>query len=136
MTSLRAQTSNRIDQLVRSLERLEEALRVPESDLVRDACIQRFEFTFEMAWKAVQALAFDEGQECTSPRDCLRAAFRMRLISDEPLWMAMVEDRNRTSHTYDEQASVAIYQALPRYAALFRALLGTITSRFPSSPGL
>ena len=37
-----------------ALRRLEEALAKPEDPIVRDACIQRFEFTFEMAWKALQ----------------------------------------------------------------------------------
>jgi len=40
-----------------ALRRLEEALAKPEDPIVRDACIQRFEFTFEMAWKAVQSYA-------------------------------------------------------------------------------
>jgi hypothetical protein len=45
----------------RALLRLEEALEKPEDAIVRDACVQRFEFTFEMAWRAVQAFATAEG---------------------------------------------------------------------------
>jgi len=106
-----------------ALHRLEEALSKPEDPIVRDACIQRFEFTFEMAWKAVQTYALAEGVECVSPRDCFRTAFRLTLVESDPRWMAMVEDRSRTSHTYDEDSAKAIYRALPGYADLLRHLL-------------
>jgi len=106
-----------------SLSRLEEALAKPEDAIVRDACIQRFEFTFEMAWKALQRYALAEGLECVSPRDCFRAGFRLGLIDKDAHWMAMVEDRNRAAHTYDEKAANAIYRALPAYSQLLRGLL-------------
>ena len=106
-----------------ALRRLEEALAKPEDPIVRDACIQRFEFTFEMAWKAVQSYALAEGVECVSPRDCFRTAFRLGLVESDPRWMAMVEDRNRTSHTYDEEIAQTIYQALPGYTDLLGNLL-------------
>ena len=109
--------------LEKALDRLEEALAKPADAIVRDACIQRFEFTFEMAWKAIRSYARAEGLECASPRDCFRTGFRLRLIENHPQWMAMVEDRNRTTHTYDEDSAEAIYGALPAYARLVRELL-------------
>jgi nucleotidyltransferase substrate binding protein (TIGR01987 family) len=115
--------STRVVLFEQALRRLEEALARPEDPIVRDACIQRFEFTFEMAWKAVQSYARAEGVECVSPRDCFRAAFRLGLVESDPRWMAMVEDRNRTSHTYDEEIAQTIYQALPGYTGLLRNLL-------------
>ena len=99
---------------------------MPEDAIVRDACIQRFEFTFEMAWRAIQAHARVQGSPCVSPRDCLRTAFRLGLVEDNPAWMAMVEDRNRTTHTYDEASARAIYVALPGHARLLMALLGRL----------
>jgi len=106
-----------------ALSRLDEALARSEDAIVRDACIQRFEFTFEMAWKALQRYALAEGLECVSPRDCFRAAFRLGLIENDARWMAMVEDRNRTAHTYDENSAKTIYRALPEYARVLKALL-------------
>jgi len=120
----------RIQQFGRALDRLREALNLPHDPVVRDACIQRFEFTFETAWKAIQSDAFGEGIECTSPRDCLRTAFRMGILDlRETDWLTMVEDRNRTSHTYDEETAEEIYIALPRYSKLFEALLVTLQDR-------
>ena len=104
-----------------ALERLETALARPEDDITRDACIQRFEFTFELAWKAIQRQARAEGLECVSPRECLRVAFSLGLVEDDAQWMSMIEDRNRTSHTYDETTARAVYGALPGHAGLLRA---------------
>jgi nucleotidyltransferase substrate binding protein (TIGR01987 family) len=98
----------------------------PEDAIVRDACIQRFEFTFEMAWRALQMHAMREGIECASPRECIRVGFRLRVIDNDPRWMAMVEDRNRTSHTYDEDSAIAIYRALPGYAEVLAGLLARL----------
>jgi nucleotidyltransferase substrate binding protein (TIGR01987 family) len=118
--------ARRIVILSQALVRLEQALGVPEDAIVRDACIQRFEFTFEMAWKAIQAHARAQGLPCVSPRDCLRTAFRLGLVEDDPGWMAMVEDRNRTTHTYDEASARAIYTALPGHARLLATLLSRL----------
>ena len=62
-----SQPVSRVQLLLRALERLETALARPEDDITRDACIQRFEFTFELAWKAIQRQARAEGLECVSP---------------------------------------------------------------------
>ena len=114
----------RLHQFERALGRLQEALALPQDSVVRDACIQRFEFTFESAWKSIQTDAAAEGTECTSPRDCFRAAFRMNVVDlHETKWLKMVEDRNRPSHTYDEETAEEIYKGLPGYAELFAALL-------------
>jgi nucleotidyltransferase substrate binding protein (TIGR01987 family) len=118
--------SVRVGQLARALQRLEEALARPVDPIVRDACIQRFEFTFEMAWKAIRHYATGEGLACASPRECFRTAFQLGLIANSAEWLAMLEDRNRTTQTYDEESAEAIYRALPAYAAVLRGLLARL----------
>lgn len=114
----------------RTLGRFQETLALADEPVARDACIKRFEFTFETAWKAIQADALIEGMECNSPRDCFRTAFRLGILSrQESAWMRMVEDRNRTSHTYDEEISDAVYKALGGYAALFSDLFAALMKR-------
>jgi nucleotidyltransferase substrate binding protein (TIGR01987 family) len=115
--------------LDRALGRLEAALARPEDDITLDACIQRFEFSFELAWKAIQRHARVEGLECVSPRECFRLAFRLGLVDDDSRWMAMVEDRNRTAHAYDEPTARAVYEALPGYARLMRDLSRRLEAR-------
>jgi nucleotidyltransferase substrate binding protein (TIGR01987 family) len=112
-----------LDSANKALRRLVEALDAPPDDLVRDASIQRFEFTFELAWKAIKSTATVEGLECMSPRSCLKLAFGQGWIDDEPIWLAMLEDRNRASHTYDEKLAEQLYRRLPDYLDPFRSLL-------------
>ena len=79
--------------LASALARLREVLAQPENDVSRDAAIQRFEFCFELAWKAIQERARDEGMDCQSPKSCLKLAFKNSWILDEPAWLAMLVDR-------------------------------------------
>ena len=126
----KAQPAPRVEAFERALRRLAEGLAKPEDAIVRDACIQRFEFTFEMAWRALQEYALEEGVECTSPRDCFRAGFRLTLLKNDPGWLAMVEDRNRTSHTYDEESAIDIFRSLSGYAGLFTQLLERLQEEY------
>jgi nucleotidyltransferase substrate binding protein (TIGR01987 family) len=92
----------RLRSLTDALARLEAALAQAKTEWTRDAAIQRFEFSFELAWKAVSVCARSEGMEARSPREALRIAHRLAWIDDEDLWLRMLDDRNRTTHTYNE----------------------------------
>jgi nucleotidyltransferase substrate binding protein (TIGR01987 family) len=105
-----------------AVSRLRDVLALPESDVSRDAAIQRFEFCFELAWKAIQERARDEGLDCQTPRSCLTLAFKASWVVDEREWLAMMADRNQTSHTYDEALAKAVYGRLRRYLPLLEAL--------------
>lgn len=114
-----------LDRLVRdltaALNRLGEALREPKSDIVRDAAIQRFEFSFELFWKALKARAESDGLRVVSPREALRAAFQLGLLADDDLVFQMLEDRNRTSHLYNAAMAEDVFSRLPAYQALMAA---------------
>lgn len=118
----------RLKSFLKALLRLEEALRKPPSDLYRDAAIQRFEFCFELSWKAVQGAARRQGQDCPSPKACLQAAFRNGWIEKEKPWLAALEDRNLTSHTYVEKLAKQVRSRLPKYVPMFRALAQRLKS--------
>lgn len=74
-----------------------------------DATIQRFEFSVELFWKLLKRLLSDLGQETHYPKAVLKEAFVVELIHQEQVWLAMLNDRNETSHTYDEELADAIY---------------------------
>jgi nucleotidyltransferase substrate binding protein (TIGR01987 family) len=98
------------------------------SPLVIDGVIQRFEFTFEQAWKLLKSMLRHEGFDCQSPRGCIKEAFQQGMIRDGDGWIAMLEDRNRTAHLYDEKDALFIYRTiLSRYVALF----GELETRAP-----
>ncbi len=102
--------------------RLSEALSALVTDLNRDAAIQRFEFCFELAWKVIQEWARAEGLDCQSPKGYLKPAYKNNWINDETGWLAMLEDRNRTAHTYDETLAKDVYRRLPAHLPLLQAL--------------
>lgn len=100
----------RLGSLGDAFDRLDEALAVPpDAPLAVDGTIQRFEFTFELAWKAMKDALSAEGFEVVSPRAALRGAFRAGWIDDEAAWLQMLDDRNLASHVYREEAAAEIY---------------------------
>lgn len=106
----------------KSLKRFEEILKKKKTVANRDSAIKRFEFTVELAWKSIQKFLRDQKIICRSPKECLKEAFKFGLIKDNPKWLAMVEDRNLTVHTYDEKFAEKIYRRLPLYVGLLKAL--------------
>lgn len=79
-------------------------------DMYLDATIQRFEFCFELAWKLMKAVLQYDGIEANSPRSCIRESWKQGLIPDAQEWLEMMEKRNLSSHTYDENAAREIYR--------------------------
>ena len=58
-------------------------------------------------------------------RDTTRAAFRDGLIEEGEVWMDMVDKRNLTSHTYDEETAAQLVATIcTTYLAEFESLLG------------
>src|ERR1035437_383073 len=110
--------------------RLREAVAAPESSIVRDAVIQRFEFSFELVWKALKLYLERQGHECGGPRPTLKKAFADGLIAtpeEADVWLQMLEDRNLTSHAYDETLATRTYQHVVRdYSRLLGAMAGRI----------
>jgi len=107
--------------LARSLDRLAEALEVPEDQpLAIDGTIQRFEFTFELFWKTLQHVLADEGMTANSPKAALRQAYRLGWLDDEEQWLKILEDRNLTAHTHREPLALGIYRRIPGHCAAMR----------------
>lgn len=92
-----------------ALERLHEVLQVDESGIVRDALIQRFEFTFEMAWLSLFRYLSARGAKIARQSWAVfPEAFQSQLIDDADLWDKVRECRNLTSHTYDEARAIEV----------------------------
>lgn len=116
----------------KALHRLEIALTktLDEDDLYLDATIQRFEITFELAWKLMKAVLEYEGIEATSPRSSIREAWKQHLIGDAEKWLDMQVKRNLSSHTYNEETAQDIYRHIKEdYIVLLQDLDQEIRSR-------
>ena len=97
--------------------------------ILRDAAIQRFEYTFEAVWKTGQEfLRSHEGLDVGSPKGTVRGLFQTGYLNarQAELGLKMVDDRNLTSHTYSEGLSEQIFEELPKYAALMKSWLSVI----------
>lgn len=91
------------------------------SNLEKQGTIQAFEFTYELAWNVLRDYLIWQGTETISgSRDAIREGFRLGLISDGKAWLAMLQDRNRIVHTYNEATANQILEQLSSvYAGLF-----------------
>lgn len=99
-----------------ALHRLKDALQedLKKGSIVIDGAIQRFEFTFELAWKLAKATLAHQGVESNTPRSAIKEAYKAGLIKDGEGWIDMLEDRNKTSHIYDENEALRIYQKIKK----------------------
>ena len=119
----------RANSFERALSRLEAAVKLTEqrelSDLEAQGLIQGFEYTHELAWKTLKNFLEAQGiVNLYGSRDTTRVAFRNGLIEDGEVWMDMVEKRNLTSHTYDEETAAQVVTAICKtYFAEFEKLL-------------
>ena len=111
------------EQLGNALKQLEVAIKKPVSAdrLEIDGTIQRFEFSIELFWKALKKKLFIEfGVEVSAPKQVLQQAYINKIINDEAMWMAMLIDRNLTSHTYKQALADQIYDNIKKYVPFLK----------------
>ncbi len=97
----------RFDNFEKALQHLEAALEVEDPDIIQKAgTIQFFEMTFELSWKVLKDYLEAQGfSGIKSPRDAIKRGFETELIQDGHGWLQMLENRNITTHTYDEDTA-------------------------------
>jgi len=117
-------TKTLMAQYERAYERLQEAVGIPLNEpLALDGTIQRFEFTFEIAWKTLKVYLEDYGIISNSPKGCLKEAFRIGWIGEEEPWLSLLQARNMTSHVYNEQMVMEIHKEIKKNHPVFKALI-------------
>lgn len=109
--------------LKRATQRLKEAVEAEPTQLNQDATIQRFEFTFELAWKLMQVLIQDKGVEVFGPKDVIRRAAQVGLIDDPEAWIDFLKARNLTTHVYDQPVAEEIYNQAKEFPAVVEELM-------------
>jgi nucleotidyltransferase substrate binding protein (TIGR01987 family) len=125
--------------LAKALDTLDIALSAhaaaPADAFVRDACIQRFEYSYELAHKMLRRhLAATEQssvQELSFP-NLIRLAYRRgRLAESWDIWSIFRDARNATSHAYNEAKAVEVVKNIPAFAAAARFLLTQLDAQKP-----
>lgn len=85
----------------------------PLTELEQQGLIQAFEFTHELAWKTLKDFLESRGTiNLFGSKDATRGAFAAGLIEDGQRWMDMIEDRNKSTHTYDCKTADKIADAI------------------------
>ncbi len=108
----------------RAAERFRGAMQLePVDDVHRAGCIQYFEFTFDLAWKSIQAVSTYYGLEpVKSPRVAFKTAFSQGWIDEQEPWLEMLNARNRMSHVYSAEEALGVYSSLSGFCEPFDRL--------------
>ena len=78
-----------------------------DNEIYRTGIIGQFNLTFELAWKALQAVLRAhgaEGAETGSPREILQLGYKLGFVDDSAVWLMMLKKRNLSVHIYDEDS--------------------------------
>ena len=124
-----------LEKAVASLERgIVRASSAPADEELRDAVIQRFEYTYELCWKMLKRqieaeAASPAAVDGYSFRDLLREGAERGMVENIEDWFGYRESRNITSHTYDEAKAAEVYQAALRFLSDAKRLLAELARR-------
>ena len=108
--------------------------KAPSDEELRDAVIQRFEYSYELCWKMIKRAL---EQEAASPaevdqlsyQDLFRTAAEKGIISKVEPWFEYRQQRNITSHTYDAKKAKKVYDSALKFLKDATALLQTLEKR-------
>ncbi len=89
--------------------------------LEEQGLIQSFEYNYELAWNTIKDFyEYQAETDIQGSRDAIRLAFKRGLIEDGETWMKMIDSRNLTTHTYNEDtASEIVTEILENYYKMF-----------------
>jgi nucleotidyltransferase substrate binding protein (TIGR01987 family) len=115
----------RLENFEKSVGVLGQVLEMPRLDLFQKAgLIQFFEMSFELGWNLLKDYLEHQGEtDVATPRSAIKKAFEIGLIADGRLWLKGLEDRNLTSHTYNEAVADRVIDLVRHiYFPLFQDL--------------
>lgn len=127
-----------IESLIKAYASLEKAVnrasQEPGDLEVRDACIQRFEYTFELSVKTIKRfiemeMPIYENLDQMNYRDLLRIAFEIGLVNEPKDWFHYREARNQTSHAYDQNKAQAVFKVILEFMGEAKFLIRQFQTR-------
>ena len=100
----------RFDNFCKAFSQFEDGVKIAKdrdlSNLEKQGLIQSFEYTHELSWNVLKDfLHFQRKQEIYGPKDATRESFNLGLIENGEIWMQMIESRNKTAHTYNQETA-------------------------------
>ena len=121
-----------VEEFKKALDALDEALAFSNTlsdksfEIARDACIQRFEFCIELAWKTSAKVL---GSTSTTAKPVIREMAQNQLINDVQQWFELIEARNKSSHTYDKVVAQEVFNVVKTFPPIGRSLLKALEQK-------
>lgn len=113
-------------ELEKAVHRLDEALKQPKDEFLRDSVIQRFEFCIELSWKVAKKMM---GTTSAAPKDIIREMAQSSYIEDVEFWLKAIDMRNLSSHTYREKIAEEVYQFASDFLPQLKNLLNYLNNK-------
>ncbi len=113
-----AQGKISIVKLLHAKDNLVEFRQAVQSNMSITASIQAFEYTYELYWKILRKVliqVYGVSDLTGSARVVFQKAAELNLIKDLDFWIACIDKRNETVHTYEETAALELYNFLPNF---------------------
>ncbi len=86
------------------------------NELEEQGLIKAFEYTHELAWNALKDFLESRGVSgLYGSKDATREAFKRGLVENGEIWMDMIQARNLTSHTYNQDVALKIANAITQH---------------------
>ena len=109
------------------------------NDIYRTGIIGQFNLTFELSWKALQAVLRihgADGAETGSPREILQLGYKLGFVDDSAVWLLMLKKRNTSVHVYDEdEIDEMIALIRDSFIPAFVVLENTLRAKFDEAEG-
>ena len=113
---------NALEKYGSAVNRYEEFKSEGFEDVYLDLIVKRFEFTYEMSWKALKRYLEFLGFEVKNPRQTFKEGYAQQILDDEGIWLDMIEQSNLSSHIYDELEISEILDKKENYLKAFQKL--------------
>ncbi len=94
------------------IEMLDLLNKEPSNKAYKLAVIQSYEMDIELTWKTLKDYLNYLGFKLEAPREVIKQAFAIEIIADGEIWLKMLEDRNLTSHIYDENKAQEVIDSI------------------------
>lgn len=98
---------------------------------IRDSVIQRFEYSIDTLWKFLKeylSAAYKVNVTIPTPKQVFKTCLDVQLIdaAEYETLLKIIEDRNLTSHTYNEELAERISAHIQRYYATMQSIISRI----------
>jgi nucleotidyltransferase substrate binding protein (TIGR01987 family) len=109
----------------KAIETLGDALNEYQKDTsnsyVRDSCIQRFEYCYDLSTKIIRRFLSNISEIAEDIQnkhfsDIIRLAYTRGILKNSwDMWKEYRDNRNATSHGYDEKRAIDIVEKIPLF---------------------